>query len=562
MNNTDVKSTSRLGDILLEQGAITQEQLTNALEKQKATGDYLGEILIHLGYADSQQVYRVLARQRGIPHIDISKLDIDFEVLRMVPRDFAEKYNVLPLFVEGASLKIAVADHLDVMAFDGISTMTGLQPEPMLSSRAEIRRAIEENYARPDQLEHDMQQLLEAERRKERPKHEIFKIEEEEPDTPAVRFVNLILQQAVERKATDLHLEPHKDSAAMRYRIDGILHEATPPTRALYQPVVSRIKILAHLDIAEHRLPQDGRFRLDEYDMDIRVSTIPTIHGEKVVMRFLDKNQLVVDLAKLGMTRQQEKIFRDAITEPQGIILVTGPTGSGKTTTLYSGIWYINNSDVNIMTVEDPVEYVFPNLNQIQLKPEIGLRFASVLRSMLRQDPDVLMVGEIRDRETGEIAVRASMTGHLVLSTLHTVNAVAAIDRLESMGVQPYLLASSLSIIVAQRLVRRICYRCKAPYEPVPESLQALDLDPDAQYYAGAGCQYCNMTGYRGRSAIYEMLPVTKELSWMISRKADDEELESSQSYRKMMKLRQCGAEQVKNGITTAEEVLAKAPAE
>ncbi len=552
----------RLGDILLAQGNITSEQLQNALDVQNKTGDFLGEILIHMGYADAPSVYRVLSRQRGIPYIDVTHIDIEAEVLQLIPREFAEKFTVLPLFVEGTSIKIAVADHLDVTAFDGISTMTALSPDTMLSSRTEIRKAIRENYARPDQLEHDMQRLLDDERRKEQPRDEETPLKGQEPETPAVRFVNLMLEQAVERKASDLHLEPHKDSATMRYRIDGILHDAPPPTRAMYAAVVSRIKVLSNLDISQRRLPQDGRFRMDDYDIDIRVSTIPTIHGEKLLMRFLDKHQLVLDLSKTGFTEDQGKAFTDALSEPQGIILVTGPTGSGKTTTLYSGIAYVNTPDVNIMTVEDPVEYVFPNINQIQVNPEIGLKFASVLRSMLRQDPDVLMVGEIRDRETGEIAVRASMTGHLVLSTLHTQNAINAIDRLESMGVQPYLLASSLRLIVAQRLVRRICYRCKEPHDPLPESLEALGLDPKGEYFKGKGCQYCNKTGYRGRIAVFEMLPVTKELSRLIARSASEDEFEQSATCQKMLTLRQSGAVKAAEGSTTVEEVLSKTPAE
>lgn len=554
------QKSSRIGDILLEKGIISEEQLEKSLEIQRKTGDYLGEILIYLGFADTEQVYCVLSRQRGIPYIDITDLDIESEILEMIPRDFAEKFTVLPLFVEGDSIKIAVADHLDVNAFDGISSMTGLHPEPMLNSRRNINKAIRENYARPDQLERDMRQLVEEEKDNEKPLNGEFKIHDSEPDTPAVRFVNLIIQQGIDRKASDLHLEPHKDSIVLRYRIDGILHKATPPSRQLYSAVVARIKVLANLDVAEYRLPQDGRLRLDKYDVDIRMSIIPTIHGEKVLMRFLDQTQLVLDLEKLGLSIDQQKILNTNLQEPQGIILVTGPTGSGKTTTLYSSLAYINTPDVNIMTVEDPVEYTFANINQIQVKSDIGLTFASVLRSMLRQDPDVLMVGEIRDMETGQIAMRASMTGHLVLSTIHTLNAVATISRLQAMGLQAYLLASSLNLIVAQRLVRQICHRCKKVYKPLPENLEALGLPAEGEYYAGKGCKYCNNTGYRDRIGIYEMLPVTKELSWLIARNAEEEDLEKSETYKNMVTLRQSGAEKVKEGITTVEEVLAKAP--
>jgi len=552
----------RLGDILLARGVITQEQLEKALEKQKETGDYLGEILIHMEYASAKEVYGVLSRQRGIPYVDIANLDIAPEVLEMIPRDFAEKFTVLPIAVEGGTLKIAVSDHLDVHAFDGISTMTGLYPEPTLSSRQAIRKAIREHYARPEQLDDDMRHLVETEQRKKEDLPPPVNIDDNEPDTPAVNFVNLIIQQGIERNASDLHLEPHKDSSSLRYRIDGVLHEATPPTSDMFAAVISRVKVLADLDVAERRLPQDGRLRLDEYDVDIRISTIPTIHGEKLLMRFLNKNQLVLDLAKLGFTDSQRKMFEYAISQPQGIVLVTGPTGSGKTTTLYSGLAYVNTRDINIMTVEDPVEYTFSNINQVQVKAGIGLSFASVLRSMLRQDPDILLVGEIRDRETGEIAVRASMTGHLVLSTIHTLNTTATISRLKSMGLQPYMLASSLSLIVAQRLARRACIRCRQEYEPLPENLTALGLPPDGKYYRGKGCQYCNETGYKGRIALYEMLPVTKDLAWLISRDADAEEIEKSDACKNVKTLRESGAEVVKQGITSAEEVLAKTPAE
>ncbi len=555
----------RLGDILLSKGLITQEQLLKSLEAQRRTGDYLGEVLIHLGYAEPGDVYRVLSRQRGLPYIDIANLDIESEVLGLIPREFAERYTLIPLAVDGVTLKVAVADHLDVMAFDGISALTGLQPELMLCSRREIRKAIRENYARPDEIEKDMKRLLHVEAAKE---EELRKLvlnsgdEAEIADSPAIRFVNLLLQQAAERKASDLHLEPHKDSVVMRYRIDGILHDATPPTASMHASIVSRIKILANLDIAEHRLPQDGRFRLESLDIDIRVSIVPTIHGEKVQMRFLDKARLVVELSALGMDPRQEELYKETLRRTQGIILVTGPTGSGKTTTLYSGLAYINTPGKNIMTVEDPVEYVFPAINQIQIRPEINLRFATALRSILRQDPDVIMVGEIRDHETGEIAIRASLTGHLVLSTLHTNTAAAAISTLTAMGTKSYLLASSLSLIIAQRLIRRICHRCKEVDTPDAVLLEKLKLDPKGTYYKGKGCRYCNDTGYRGQVAVFELLPITRSVARLISRDASEQEITAVAVQDGLISLLESGAEKVRQGITSAEEVLARISSE
>lgn len=552
----------RLGDVLLRKRVINSQQLDLAIERQQQTGDYLGEVLIHMGYADAGEVYRVLSRQRGIPYVDLSIVDINTEVLAMVPRAFAEKYNVLPLAVEGATIRVAVSDHLDVFAYDELSALTRLQPDLVLSSRAEIRKAIRENYTRPDELEKHIRGILvteaerEAERRAEAAQHAGCK-EEATEDAPAVRLVDLLLQQALDRGASDMHLEPHKDSVSLRYRIDGILHETSAPTRGMYDTVVSRIKIISDLDIAEHRRPQDGRFSLEDFGIDVRVSIVPTIHGEKVQMRFLNTQHLVLDFADLGLSARSAKIYESVLEQSQGMVIVTGPTGSGKTTTLYSGLAIANRPEKNIMTVEDPVEYVFPAINQIQVNPTIDLRFSNIMRTILRQDPDVIMVGEIRDRETAELAVRASLTGHLVLTTLHTVSAAAAVTRLISMGVQPYLLGSSLSLLVAQRLVRRICSRCRQAASPSQAALEKLGLDPQGEYVSGKGCGYCNHTGYRGRVAVFEVLPVTKRVAHLISGNVSVPAIEKQAVKEGNVTIVENAAQKVRDGVTSVEEVLA-----
>jgi len=556
------RERERLGEVLVRKGVVNRQQLDLAIEKQKQTGDYLGEILIHMGYADPAEVYRVLARQRGIPYIDLASVDISTEVLATVPREFAEKYTLLPLAVEGATIRVAVADHLDVYAYDELAALTRLQPDLLLSSRGEIRKAIRENYTRPDEVEKHIRSILltESEREAERKAasdRNSAQTKEAVEDAPAVRLVNLLLQQALDRNASDMHLEPHKDSVTLRYRIDGILHETSAPTRGMYDAVVSRIKILTDLNIAEHRHPQDGRFSLEDYGVDVRVSIVPTIHGEKVQMRFLDTQRLVLDFSDLGLSDVHSQMYASVLEQSQGMVMVTGPTGSGKTTTLYSGLAFANRPERNIMTVEEPVEYVFPAINQIQVNPTIGLCFSNILRTVLRQDPDMIMVGEIRDHETAELAVRASLTGHLVLTTLHTVSAAAAVNRLISMGVQPYLLGSSLSLLVSQRLVRRICHRCKVPASPPPASLEQLGLDPKGEYFEGKGCAYCNKSGYRGRIAVFEMLPVGKRIAHLISGGASSADLEQASAEEGHVTMVENAAQKIRDGVTTVDDVLA-----
>ncbi len=549
----------RLGEALVRRGAITESQLGEALTKQKDTGAYLGETLIDLGYATPDVIYETLSRQIDIPFVSVRSIEIDPSVLQLVPRKLARRFHVLPLSARDGVLKVAVADHLDIVALDTIASNTGLEVQMALSHRAELRDAIEYHYGGLTALEDSLQEALDIEAGEdELEQPAVAELEMEAGDAPVVRYVNLLIHQAIEKRASDLHIEPRKKAVQVRARIDGVLHDLTPPSKAMLAAVVSRVKILSGLDIGERRLPQDGRCKVEDRNIDIRVSTLPTIYGEKVVMRLLDKSQLVLRLSELGLEQDQQELYESCLQRPQGVILVTGPTGSGKTTTLYSGLNFINSEDKNIVTVEDPVEYELAGINQVQMKPLIGLSFANALRSILRQDPDVIMVGEIRDLETAEIAVQAALTGHLVLSTLHTNDAIATVNRLSNMGVKPYLLGSSLTLIVAQRLVRRVCSHCREPYECSPELLSKLGLEPGGTLYHGTGCRRCNRTGYYGRMAVFEMLPIDKEFSRLISRGVSEVELRNAAEERGMAMLREAGIAKVTQGMTTVEEVLAR----
>jgi len=530
------------------------------LRRQKETGHYFGETLIELGYVTPDRLYETLSRQIDTPFVSLEAVEVDPEALNLVPTKFVRRFRVLPLSVKDGVLKVAVADHLDIVALDTIASNTGYKVQPVLCYGPELDRAVERYYGGLAGADEELQQMLdiataEAEGAEETP---IEQLEMQASDAPVVRYVNLLIRQAIDRRASDLHVEPRKNSVQVRARIDGVLYNLPPPSRAMLPAIISRIKILAGLDIGERRLPQDGRCRIEDRNIDIRVSTLPTIYGEKVVLRLLDKSRLVLDLSELGMDPEQQALFEACLRRPQGIILVTGPTGSGKTTTLYSGLSFINSEDKNIVTVEDPVEYELPGINQVQVRPAIGLSFANGLRSMLRQDPDVMMVGEVRDLETAEIAVRAALTGHLVLSTVHTNNAIATISRLTDMGVKPYLLASSLMLVMAQRLVRRICANCKEPHEWPAELVERLGLPADGTYYRGAGCQRCNKTGYYGRVAVFEMLPVDRELARLIGSGASEDALWRAARERNMVTLRESAIEKVRQGLTTVDEVIAR----
>ena len=562
---------ARLGDRLIAEGLITPEKLGQALSAQKGTRDKLGTVLVRLGALGEDQLLDFLSRQHNVPSITLHQLEIEPEVLRLVPAPLAEKLEVLPIKRTGNTLTLAMADPTNVLALDDVAFMTNLQIQPVVASEVAIRQAIDRCYNSPrDSVADMMSELEEAESDVEvlegaddsMLKTDVFELKESADEAPVVRLMNMILVDAIRRGASDIHLEPYEKVFRVRFRIDGVLHEIMGPPKRLEAALTSRVKIMANLDIAERRLPQDGRIKLRYHhrEIDFRVSTLPTIFGEKTVMRILDKEALQLDLTKLGFDAWSLEQFAKAIKNPYGMVLITGPTGSGKTTTLYSAIHTINSADINIMTAEDPVEYNLKGVNQLQVNDEIGRTFAGALRSFLRQDPDVILVGETRDLETAQIAIRAALTGHLVLSTLHTNDCPSTVARLLDMGVPPFLVSSSLLLILAQRLARKVCRDCREPYEADEESLIPYGHVPRGvgrvTFYRGKGCQSCSFTGMKGRVAIYETMPVSQEIRDLILRNADVNEIRGVAQSQGMKTLRQNGLAKVLEGTTTVEEVL------
>jgi type IV pilus assembly protein PilB len=564
------RRASRLGDRLVAEGLITSEQLSQALQTQKGTRDKLGTILVHLGFLTEDALLGFLSRQYNVPAITLSQLDIEPEVLKLVPGTLAEKLEVLPIKRSGQVLTLAMADPTNVLAIDDIAFMTNLQIQPVVASQVAIRQAIDRVYNAPSETVADMMSELEEEADVEvlegaediAGKADVFDLKESADEAPVVRLMNMILVDAIRRGASDIHLEPYEKVFRVRFRIDGVLHEIMGPPKRLEAALTSRVKIMANLDIAERRLPQDGRIKLryHQREIDFRVSTLPTIFGEKTVMRILDKEALQLDLTKLGFDPWSLEQFNKAIRSPHGMILITGPTGSGKTTTLYSAIHTINSPEVNIMTAEDPVEYNLKGVNQLQVNDEIGRTFASALRSFLRQDPDVILVGETRDLETAQIAIRAALTGHLVLSTLHTNDSPSTVARLLDMGVPPFLVSSSLQLVLAQRLARKVCPDCKEAYDGDEELLIPYGHVPTragrVPFYRGRGCQTCSFTGMKGRVAIYEAMPVSQPLRDLILHNAESHEIRELAQSQGMSTLRQNGLRKVLDGTTTVDEVL------
>lgn len=562
----------RLGDLLVNEGLITQENLQRALSEQKGTNEKLGSILVRLQLIQEDQLIGFLSRQYGIPSITLSQLDIDPDVVKLVPGQIAKKYEVLPVKRTGNALTLAMADPTNVFALDDVAFMTNLQVLPVVASQGAIRQAIERLYEPQASafsdvitaMEGDVPdvELVEGGEDAAPSKVDIFELKDASEEAPVVKLVNLILTDAIRRGASDIHLEPYEKVFRVRYRIDGVLQEMMAPPKRLEAALLSRVKIMSNLDIAERRLPQDGRIKIrySSREIDLRVSSLPTIFGEKIVMRILDKEALTLDLAKLGFDDWSMENFKKVIHQPYGMVLITGPTGSGKTTTLYSAVHTINSPDINIMTAEDPVEYNLKGINQVQVNEEIGRTFSAVLRSFLRQDPDVILVGETRDLETAQIAIRAALTGHLVFSTLHTNDAPGTIARLQDMGIPPFLVASSILLVLAQRLARRVCKECRDPYEVDEESLTPYGHVPQGlgkvTLYKGKGCQACNFTGMKGRTAIYEVMPVSSELRELILRGASTNEVRDLAQQQGMKTLRQAGLLKVLEGATTAEEIL------
>ena len=578
----------RIGELLLKEKRITPEQLQEALTYQKANGGKLGYNLVKLGYVKDEEITALLSKQYGVPSINLAQFEIDPAVIKLIPAETAQKYQIIPLSRAGATLTIAMTDPTNVFAMDDIKFMTGYNVEPVVASETAVMdsitryyalskaaaataaaggsssgssalelatKSIEEMTAGADDVEvlEDLEEIS-AE-----------SLEKQGAEAPVIKLVNVVLMSAIQKGASDIHIEPYERELRIRYRIDGILYNIMNPPMKFRDAISSRVKIMSKLDIAEKRLPQDGRIKIrfsdngQQKEIDFRVSVLPTLFGEKIVMRLLDKDKLMLDMTKLGFETESLAKFEVAIQKPWGMVLVTGPTGSVKTNTLYSSIARINTPETNIMTAEDPVEFNLPGINQVQVRENIGLNFAAALRSFLRQDPNIILVGEIRDFETAEIAVKAALTGHLVLSTLHTNDAPSTINRLMNMGIEPFLVASSVNLICAQRLVRRICSGCKAEHPVANQALLqagfSAEMAKGVVPMKGNGCEKCNNTGYKGRVGLYEVMDISDELRELVLVGASGLELRRKAIEEGMLTLRQSGLRKVKDGLTTIEEV-------
>ncbi len=563
----------RLGELLTKASLISQDQLKDALKVQKETGGKLGETLIKLGFVSEEDITECLSQQFGVPSINLAHFEIDSSVIKLIPADVARKYNILPVNKTGATITIAMADPTNVFAMDDIKFMTGYNVEPVVASELGIKASIDNYYGSTSSLE--LKKVMEDLQQSESADLEVMEEEEElnaeeltegAEEAPVVKLVNLILTDAIKRGASDIHIEPYEKEFRVRFRIDGILYEIMNPPLKLKDAITSRMKILAKLDISEKRLPQDGRIKLKmklndkNKELDFRVSVLPTLFGEKIVMRLLDKDNLRLDMTKLGFEAESLVKFEEAIFKPWGMVLVTGPTGSGKTNTLYSALAKVNSPEVNIMTAEDPVEFNLPGINQVQMKESIGLNFAATLRSFLRQDPNIILVGEIRDFETAEIAIKAALTGHLVLSTLHTNDAPSTINRLMNMGIEPFLVATSVQLIAAQRLVRRICGSCKEEVDMTPQALINLGYSKEEvetfKVYKGRGCEKCNSTGYKGRVGLVEVMVIDDAIRELILSGGTAIDIKKRAAEVGMISLRRSGLIKIKEGITTIEEVV------
>jgi type IV pilus assembly protein PilB len=558
--------SGRLGELLVGNGLITPKQLEEALQEQKISGSKLGSSLVKMGFISEKNLVSFLSRHYGVPAIDLNEVQIDPEAMKMIPADVIFKYQAIPIKRIGSTLRVAMCDPSNILAVDDIKFLAGCHVEVFVSTESAIKSSIERFYDPSDTLSEIMDTIEEGERMElleDVEEVDVSELQQASEDAPVVKLVNLILNEAIKRQASDIHIEPYEKVFRVRLRIDGVLYEFMKPPMKLKNAITSRVKIMAKLDIAERRLPQDGRIKVKlgrEKEMDFRVSVLPTLFGEKVVLRLLDKSNLQLDMTKLGFEEKPLQEFKEAIHKPFGMVLVTGPTGSGKTTTLYSALSELNQITDNISTAEDPVEFNLMGINQVQIHEEIGLTFAGCLRSFLRQDPDIIMVGEIRDFETAEIAIKAALTGHMVLSTLHTNDAPSTISRLLNMGIEPFLVSSAVNLIVAQRLARKICDTCRSVVEVSPQMLLNLGVGSDELQsfpcYRGAGCPKCNRTGYKGRVALYEVLPVREDIREMILQGVSAGEIKKGAVQMGMRTLRQSALQKLREGITTVEEVL------
>jgi type IV pilus assembly protein PilB len=565
--------SSRLGEILVKDSLISADQLKQALEYQRKNGGRLGSCLVKLGLVSDDDITAVLSRQYGVPSINLKFYEVDPSVIKLVPQETAIRYQIVPLSRVGSTLTIAMTDPTNVFAMDDIKFMTGFNVEPVVASETAIGEAIHKFYGdieSVEELDKVMKDLADEESLElsgeEAEAMDLEQLEKAAEEAPIIKLCNLILTDAVKRGASDIHIEPYEKELRVRFRIDGVLQTVMTPPMKLKDAMTSRVKIMSKLDISEKRLPQDGRIMIKyvkdhkKKELDFRVSTVPTLFGEKIVLRLLDKENLRLDMTKLGFEPESLQKFERQILKPYGMVLVTGPTGSGKTNTLYSSVARLNTPETNIMTAEDPVEFQLPGINQVQMKDQIGLNFASALRAFLRQDPNIILVGEIRDFETAEIGVKAALTGHLVLSTLHTNDAPSTISRLMNMGIEPFLVATSVNLICAQRLVRRICAGCKEPLQIQPQALIDAGFSPEdanrVLIQHGRGCGTCNNTGYKGRVGLYEVMEITDDLRELILVGASALELKKKSLETGMITLRRSGLLKVAAGLTTIEEVL------
>jgi type IV pilus assembly protein PilB len=605
----------KLGELLLKENMVTPQQLQEALSHQKMNGGKLGKAFVSLGYVKDEEITSLLSRQYGVPSINLDHFEVDPAIIKIIPAETARKYQILPLSRSGATLTIAMADPTNVFAMDDIKFMTGYNVEPVVASETSLEDAIEKYYGSTRSLELrrdmgggggagygspgagslkdvldapaltmddmasigglsevDIDSMSDAEADVEQVKAEDDEIDlgnlsKSADAAPVIKLTNVLLVDSLKRGASDIHIEPYEKEFRVRFRIDGILYNVMALPLKLKDPLTSRIKIMAKMDIAEKRLPQDGRIKIKmkvedrSRDLDFRVSCLPTLWGEKLVLRLLDRTKLMLDMTKLGFEEESLRRFKSAIAKPYGIVLVTGPTGSGKTNTLYSAISALNKPDTNIMTAEDPVEFNLPGINQVQIKDQIGLNFAMALRSFLRQDPNIILVGEIRDYETAEIAVKAALTGHLVLSTLHTNDAPSTVSRLVNMGIEPFLVGTAVNLIQAQRLIRRVCANCKVEITDMPtKTLTEIGVAPEAigsfKLFKGRGCGVCNGTGYKGRVGLYEVMEISDGIRDLIMVGATSVEIKRKALEEGMLTLRLSGIEKIKGGITTVEEVL------
>jgi type IV pilus assembly protein PilB len=605
--------SAKLGEILVRENLITPQQLREALEYQRGSGGRLGSNLIKMGLLSEDVITAVLSRQYGVPSVNLDMFRIDMDVINLIPQETAQKYGVLPIAKVGATLTLAMADPTNFFAMDDIKFMTGLNVEPVVASEASVAIAVSKYYSGTkdidlagavldgdfetissrlskgksssngnveteerisssdlsvslDEFEFSKHDNEEVEVLEDNDEIDLAELARSSEDAPVVRLVNVLLVDSLRRGASDIHVEPYEKEFRIRFRIDGILYDIMHPPLRMRDALISRLKIMSKLDISEKRLPQDGRIKIKvkvdnrSRELDFRVSTLPTLFGEKVVLRLLDKDKLMLDMTKLGFEEKSLEIFQRNISKPYGMVLVTGPTGSGKTNTLYSALQSLNTTETNIMTAEDPVEFNLPGINQVQMKEQIGLNFATALRSFLRQDPNIVLVGEIRDFETAEIAIKAALTGHLVLSTLHTNDAPSTVSRLVNMGIEPFLVATSVNIIQAQRLIRRICKDCKEEVSIAPEALVEVGFTkedaPNIKTFKGKGCATCNNTGFKGRVGLYEVMEVTDELRELIIIGASSIELRKKAVELGMLTLRESGLYKIREGITTIEEVV------